>query len=71
MKTLICVLTVCAIMSVSAFLVPESAARRTYLTPEQKQQLHQARTVFVNALTLTEKGRTDPARLPGPSSPNG
>ncbi len=53
-------LTICAIFSVSIVLVPQSSARRTYLTPEQKQQLQKAQTVFVNALALTEKGRTDP-----------
>ncbi len=56
-------LTVCAAMSVVAAMVPGSAARRTHLTPEQKHQLQQTRTVFVNAIAVTEKGRTDPARL--------
>ncbi len=63
MKHWRCVLTLCAVVSVSTAVVPESVARRTYLTPEQKQQLQQTRIIFVNALALTEKGRTDPARL--------
>ena len=63
MKTQLCFLTLCAILSVSAILPPESVARRTHLTPEQKQHLQQARTIFVHALALTEKGQTDPARL--------
>ena len=56
-------LILCAIFSASLVLVPQSSARRTYLTPEQKQQLQKAQTVFVNALALTEKGRTDPEQL--------
>ncbi len=63
MHTRLCFLTLCAIMSVSAILVPESRARRTHVTPEHKQQLREARTIFVHALALTEKGRTDPAPL--------
>ncbi len=63
MNTRLCFLAMCAIMGVSAVLVPDSVARRTHLTPEQKQQLRQARTIFVHALALTEKGRTDPTRL--------
>ncbi len=63
MKTRLCILTTCAIMIVAGGLVSESVARRTHLTPEQKQHLRQARTIFVNALALTEKGRTDPSRI--------
>lgn len=37
--------------------VPDSHARRTHLTPEQKSQLAQAQTVLVTVLALTEKGR--------------
>lgn len=36
--------------------VPESLARRTHLTPEQRGQLEQAQTVLVTVLALTEKG---------------
>jgi len=36
-----------------------SDARRTHLTAEQKTQLENVQTIFVNVLTLTEKGRTD------------
>ena len=39
--------------------VPDSLARRTHLTPEQKSQLAQAQTVLVGVLALTEKGRAD------------
>ena len=63
MKSWPVVLILCAVFSVSIVLVPQSSARRTHLTPEQKHQLQKAQTVFVNALALTEKGRTDPERL--------
>ena len=63
MKSLLVVLAICSIFSLSIVLVPQSSARRTYLTPEQKQQLQRAQTVFVNALALTEKGRTNPEHL--------
>ena len=59
MKNWPVVLIICAIFSVSLIIVPQSSARRTHLTPEQKQQLQKAQTVFVNALALTEKGRTN------------
>ncbi len=57
------ILAICATMVVSAVVVPESVARRMHLTPEQKQQLQQARTVFVSALALTEKGPADPTQI--------
>ncbi len=57
------ILTLSAIIILSAALLPDSEARRTHATPEQKQRLRQAQKVFVDALALTEKGRTDPARL--------
>lgn len=38
-------------------------ARRVHLTPEQKTQLAEARTVLVEVLALTEKGPYDPAPL--------
>lgn len=57
------VLIICAIFSISLILVLQSSARRTHITPEQKQQLQQAQTVFVNALALTEKGRTNSEQL--------
>jgi hypothetical protein len=41
------------------FATTSSDARRTHLTAEQKSQLEQVQTVFVNVLTLTEKGRVD------------
>ncbi len=61
MKSWPIALVICAIFIV--VLVPQGSARRTHFTPEQKEQLQQAQTVFVNALALTEKGRTDPTRL--------
>lgn len=63
MKYSSCVLTICTIVSLSFILVPESTARRTHFTPDQKQHLQQAQTVFLNALALTEKGRTDSTAL--------
>ena len=38
------------------FSTTPSDARRTHLTAEQKAQLERVQTVFVNVLTLTEKG---------------
>ena len=63
MKNWPVLLILCAIFSVSIVLVPQSSARRTHLTPEQKQQLQKAQAVFVNALALTEKGRTNSEHL--------
>ena len=63
MKNWPVVLITCVLFSVSLVLVPQSSARRTYFTTEQKQQLQKAQTVFVNALALTEKGRTNSKRL--------
>ncbi len=59
MKTRPVVFIICAIFSVSLIFLPQSSARRTHFTPEQKQQLQKAQTIFVNALALTEKGRTN------------
>ena len=61
MKNWPVVLIICAICSVSIVLI--SSARRTYFTPEQKQHLQKAQTVFVNVLALTEKGRADSGQL--------
>lgn len=63
MKSWPVILTICAIFGTALVLVPESPARRTYFTPEQKQQLQKAHTVLVNVLALTEKGRTDSEQL--------
>jgi hypothetical protein len=41
------------------FATTSSDARRTHLTAEQKAQLEEVQTVFVNVLTLTEKGRVE------------
>lgn len=57
------VCTLCTILGVSFILVPESPARRTYLTAEQKQRLQQAQTILLTTLALTEKGRTDSTAL--------
>ena len=43
--------------------VPDSFARRTHLTPEQKSQLAQVQTILVTVLALTEKGRADHTAL--------
>ncbi len=43
--------------------VPDSLARRTHLTQEQKSQLAQAQTVLVTVLALTEKGTADNTTL--------
>lgn len=43
--------------------VPDSFARRTHLTPEQKSQLAQTQTVLVAVLALTEKGRVEHTAL--------
>ena len=59
MKNRPVVFIICAVFSVALICVPHGSARRTHFTPEQKQQLQKAQTVFVNALALTEKGRTD------------
>lgn len=42
---------------------PESEARRTHLSAEQKAKLAKVQTVYVNVLALTERGRRDPAPL--------
>ena len=41
------------------FTTTSSDARRTHLTAEQKDKLEKVQTIFVNVLTLTEKGRAD------------
>jgi HEAT repeat protein len=49
-----------------AFLMPgpqAADARRVHVTPEQKAQLANARTVFVEVLALTEKGPYDASPL--------
>ncbi len=63
MKNRPVVVIICAFFSVSLILVPQSSARRTHVTPEQKEQLRKAQTIFVNALALTEKGQTDSEQL--------
>ena len=40
-----------------------SEARRTYTTAEQKVALVNVKTIFVNVLALTERGRQDPSAL--------
>lgn len=57
------VLTICLTLNISVVLVPQSFARRTHFTPEQKQQLEKAQTVFVHVLALTEKGRSNPKHI--------
>ncbi|RMH31010.1 MAG: HEAT repeat domain-containing protein [Nitrospirae bacterium] len=47
----------------TANLPPESWARRTYFTPEQKALLEKAQTVLVTVLALTERGRADATPL--------
>lgn len=37
--------------------VTDGHARRTYITPEQKEQIRKIQTVWVNVLALTERGR--------------
>lgn len=59
MKNRPVVFIICAIFSASLICAQQGSARRTHLTLEQKQQLQKAQTVFVNALALTEKGRTN------------
>lgn len=55
MKGLVACLLSVSLLSVA--LVPDGWARRTYFTPEQKAQLENIQTVWVNVLTLTERGR--------------
>ena len=45
------------------FATTSSDARRTHLTAEQKTQLEQVQIVFVNVLTLTEKGRVESSSI--------
>lgn len=40
-------------------IASDASARRTYMTPEQQEQLKQAQTVLVQVIALTEKGRAD------------
>ena len=41
------------------FLASDGLARRTYFTPEQKTQLENIHTVWINVLALTERGKGD------------
>ncbi|RMH07393.1 MAG: HEAT repeat domain-containing protein [Nitrospirae bacterium] len=45
------------------FQATASDARRTHLTPEQKEKLKNIQTVYVNVIALTESGRRDPGKL--------
>lgn len=63
MKNRPVVVIICALFSLSLILISQSSARRTHVTPEQKEQLRKAQTIFVNALALTEKGRTNSEQL--------
>ncbi|MBH0201567.1 MAG: HEAT repeat domain-containing protein [Nitrospira sp.] len=52
--------TLCLLLS----LIPSSAsAYREYFTPEQKAQLEKIQTVFVDVLTITDKGGVDAGTL--------
>ncbi|HSF11127.1 MAG TPA: HEAT repeat domain-containing protein [Nitrospirales bacterium] len=51
-----CVLTV---FLFTGLLYSEGAARRTYLSPEQKTELDKIQTVRVHVLALTERGKVD------------
>jgi len=53
----------CLILLLFILDLPDSLARRTHLTPEQKTQLAKAQTVLVSVLALTERGRTDSSHL--------
>lgn len=46
-----------AVILLSVFLVSDGQARRTYFTPEQKAQLDNIQTIWVNVLALTERGK--------------
>jgi hypothetical protein len=46
-----------SVILLSGFLVADGFARRTYFTPEQKEQLANIQTVRVNVLALTERGK--------------
>ena len=59
MKTYTFVLTCLFMVLTTSY----SDARRTSLTAEQKVQLSKAQIIFANVLTLTERGRQDPAPL--------
>ncbi len=63
MKSRLVILAICAAFGTASVLVPQSSARRTHFTPEQKQHLQQTQTVFANVLALTEKGQTDADEL--------
>ena len=43
--------------------VTESMARRTHMTTEQKTQLANVKTIYINVLALTENGRVSPVEL--------
>ncbi|NKB82440.1 MAG: HEAT repeat domain-containing protein [Nitrospirales bacterium] len=47
----------------SLLVTTDALARRTHLTPQQKSHLEHAQTIFLNVLTLTEKGPVDPSAL--------
>ncbi len=44
-------------------LSPDSFARRSYITPEQKTQLARIHTILISALALREKGLASPDRI--------
>lgn len=50
--------TVClSMILLLVFLASDGQARRTYFTPEQKSQMENIRTIWVNVLALTERGK--------------
>lgn len=56
-------LTFFLILALIVVFSAETEARRTFLTPEQKQQLSKSQVVLVNVLALTEAGSADATAL--------
>lgn len=52
---------------VLSLLESAGLAYREYFTPEQRTQLEKVQTVFVDVLTLTDKGTTDSTPSSTPS----
>lgn len=46
-----------SIMLLLVFLTSDGLARRTYFTPEQKAQMDNIQTIWLNVLALTERGK--------------
>ncbi|RMH31009.1 MAG: HEAT repeat domain-containing protein [Nitrospirae bacterium] len=61
MKTWLPIFTILAL--ILCLTPPDTDARRTHLSAEQKAKLEKVQTVYVNVLALTERGRRDPAPL--------